>query len=131
MFAFSLINVYSTLISLLMIKPKTDSAAGIAGMVEDAALPRAVGHSATRRARKNTGRVTLSDLAALIGVTKVTVSRALNTPELVSVNTLERVRAAVQQTGYTPDLIAGSLASNRSRLIVALIPAIAGSVFQE
>ncbi|QCP54935.1 substrate-binding domain-containing protein [Trinickia violacea] len=73
----------------------------------------------------------MSDLAELIGVTKVTVSRALNTPELVSSETLERVRAAVQQTGYTPDLIAGSLASNRSRLIVALIPAIAGSVFQE
>ncbi|WP_231937011.1 LacI family DNA-binding transcriptional regulator [Caballeronia udeis] len=75
--------------------------------------------------------MTLSDLAALTGVTKVTVSRALNTPELVSVSTLERVRAAVQQTGYTPDLVAGSLASNRSRLIVALIPAMAGSVFQE
>ncbi|MEM5316430.1 LacI family DNA-binding transcriptional regulator [Paraburkholderia sp. JHI869] len=84
-----------------------------------------------RRARKNTGRVTLNDLARLIGVTKVTVSRALNNPELVSVETLERVREAVRQTGYTPDLIAGSLASNRSRLVVALIPAMAGSVFQE
>ncbi len=68
-----------------------------------------------RRARKSTGRVTLSDLAKLVGVTKVTVSRALNTPELVSSDTLERVRAAVRQTGYTPDLVAGSLASNRSR----------------
>nr|WP_322027729.1 LacI family DNA-binding transcriptional regulator [Burkholderia sp. BCC1977] len=85
----------------------------------------------SRRARKSTGRVTLSDLAKLVGVTKVTVSRALNTPELVSTDTLERVREAVRQTGYTPDLVAGSLASNRSRLIVALIPTIAGSVFQE
>jgi LacI family transcriptional regulator, gluconate utilization system Gnt-I transcriptional repressor len=75
--------------------------------------------------------VTLSDVAALVGVTKVTVSRALNTPSLVSVDTLERVREAVRQTGYTPDLVAGSLASNRSRLIVALIPAVAGGVFQE
>jgi len=87
--------------------------------------------TASRRARKNTGRVTLSDLARLTGVTKVTVSRALNSPDLVSSDTLERVREAVRQTGYTPDLIAGSLASNRSRLIVALIPAIAGGVFQE
>jgi len=131
MFAFSLINVYSTLISLSMTKPKTDSTAGIAGIFEDVALPAAADRTPSRRARKTTGRVTLSDLAALIGVTKVTVSRALNTPELVSVNTLERVRAVVQQTGYTPDLVAGSLASNRSRLIVALIPAMAGSVFQE
>jgi LacI family transcriptional regulator, gluconate utilization system Gnt-I transcriptional repressor len=131
MFAFSLINVCSTLILLSMTKPKTDSTAGIAGIFEDVALPAAADRTASRRARKTTGRVTLSDLAALIGVTKVTVSRALNTPELVSVNTLERVRAVVQQTGYTPDLVAGSLASNRSRLIVALIPAMAGSVFQE
>ena len=85
----------------------------------------------SRRARKNTGRVTLSDLARLTGVTKVTVSRALSNPALVSSDTLERVREAVRQTGYTPDLIAGSLASNRSRLVVALIPAMAGSVFQE
>ncbi|MGF6962433.1 LacI family gluconate utilization system Gnt-I transcriptional repressor [Paraburkholderia youngii] len=85
----------------------------------------------SRRARKNTGRVTLNDLARLTGVTKVTVSRALNSPELVSTDTLERVLEAVRQTGYTPDLIAGSLASSRSRLVVALIPAMAGSVFQE
>lgn len=87
--------------------------------------------SGARRARRGTGRVTLSDLAARLGVTKVTVSRALNTPELVSAETLARVREAVRETGYTPDLVAGSLASNRSRLVVALIPAMAGGVFQE
>jgi LacI family transcriptional regulator, gluconate utilization system Gnt-I transcriptional repressor len=90
-----------------------------------------VERNATRRARKNSGRVTLSDLAARVGVTKVTVSRALNTPELVSADTLARVLEAVRETGYTPDLIAGALASTRSDLIVALIPAMAGTVFQE
>lgn len=94
-------------------------------------VPAETAAPAARRARQRTGRVTLSDLAALIGVTKVTVSRALNDPALVSADTLARVREAVRQTGYTPDLVAGSLASNRSRLIVALIPAIGGSVFQE
>ncbi|MGU7768753.1 LacI family DNA-binding transcriptional regulator [Burkholderia sp. MR1-5-21] len=84
-----------------------------------------------RRARKNSGRVTLSDVAKRVGVTKITVSRALNTPELVSADTRDRVLAAVRETGYTPDLVAGALASTRSRLIVALIPTIAGSVFQE
>lgn len=83
------------------------------------------------RPRKNSGRVTLEDLAALVGVTKMTVSRALKDPALVSVDTLKRVQEAVRQTGYTPDLIAGSLASTRSRLVVALIPAVAGTVFQE
>ena len=84
-----------------------------------------------KRSRPRGGGVTLSDLARIVGVTKVTVSRALNTPELVSPDTLKRVQQAVRETGYVPNLVAGSLASNRSRLIVALVPSLAGSVFAE
>jgi LacI family gluconate utilization system Gnt-I transcriptional repressor len=75
--------------------------------------------------------VTLKQLAQMVGVTKVTISRALNTPHLVSAETLKRVQDAVRETGYIPNLLAGSLATNRSRLVVALIPTVAGSVFQE
>lgn len=93
---------------------------------EDGAAP-----PAPRRVRRNTGKgVTLKDLAEIVGVTKVTISRALNTPGQVSPDTLRRVQEAVQATGYVPNLVAGSLASNRSKLIVALIPSLAGSVFQ-
>lgn len=84
-----------------------------------------------KRSRPRGGSVTLSDLARIVGVTKVTVSRALNTPDLVSPDTLRRVQDAVRETGYVPNLVAGSLASNRSKLIVALVPSVAGSVFAE
>lgn len=84
-----------------------------------------------RRARRASGGVTLRELAQLVGVTKVTISRALNTPSLVSSDTLQRVQEAVRQTGYVPNLVAGALASNRSRLVVALVPSLSGSVFQE
>ena len=84
-----------------------------------------------RRARRASGGVTLRELAQLVGVTKVTISRALNTPALVSPDTLQRVLEAVRQTGYVPNLVAGALASNRSRLVVALVPSLSGSVFQE
>ena len=84
-----------------------------------------------RRARRASGGVTLRELAQLVGVTKVTISRALNTPSLVSPETLQRVQEAVRQTGYVPNLVAGALASNRSRLVVALVPSLSGSVFQE
>lgn len=84
-----------------------------------------------KRSRPRGTGVTLSDLARIVGVTKVTVSRALNNPELVSPDTLKRVQQAVRETGYVPNLVAGSLASNRSRLIVALVPSVAGSVFAE
>jgi LacI family gluconate utilization system Gnt-I transcriptional repressor len=84
-----------------------------------------------RSARRGTGGITLSDVAKLAGVSAITVSRALNTPAQVSPDTLQRVRDAVARTGYVPNLLAGGLASNRSRLVAALIPTIAGSVFLE
>ena len=83
------------------------------------------------RARKGTGGITLNDVAKLAGVSAITISRALNTPDRVSPDTLQRVRDAVARTGYVPNLVAGGLASNRSRLVAALIPTIAGSVFLE
>ena len=84
----------------------------------------------TRRApRKGRGGITLSHVAKLAGVSAITISRALNTPDRVSPETLARVREAVSRTGYVPNLLAGGLASNRSRLVAALVPTIAGSVF--
>ncbi|MBI2771338.1 MAG: LacI family DNA-binding transcriptional regulator [Burkholderiales bacterium] len=91
----------------------------------------AIAKPAVRAARKGSGGITLSDVAKLAGVSAITVSRALNTPERVSTDTLQRVRDAVARTGYVPNLLAGGLASNRSRLVAALIPTIAGSVFLE
>ncbi|WP_341894576.1 LacI family DNA-binding transcriptional regulator [Ferrovibrio terrae] len=72
---------------------------------------------------------TLADIAAEVGVTKITVSRALNTPDQLSPATLEKVRAAIKRSGYTPNLLAGSLSSNRSKLVVALVPSISGAMF--
>lgn len=86
---------------------------------------------AGRAARKGTGGITLSDVAKLAGVSAITISRALNTPDRVSPVTLKRVREAVARTGYVPNLLAGGLASNRTRLVAALLPTIAGSVFLE
>lgn len=60
-----------------------------------------------------------------------TVSRALNNPGLVAEETAERIRRAVHETGYVPNLIAGGLASNRSRLIAVVVPALANSIFNE
>ena len=86
---------------------------------------------AVRAARPGTGGITLNDVARLAGVSAITVSRALNTPASVSPDTLERVRGAIARSGYVPNLVAGGLASNRSRLVAALVPTIAGPVFLE
>ena len=79
--------------------------------------------------RRGSGGITLADVARLAGVSAITVSRALNTPDRVAPATLAQVRDAVGRTGYVPNLLAGGLASNRSRLVAALVPTIAGSVF--
>ena len=81
-----------------------------------------------RRARRGSGSITLADVAKLAGVS---ASRALNTPGRVSPDTLRRVREAIERTGYIPNMLAGGLASTRSRLVAALVPTIAGPVFLE
>src|ERR1700712_2900845 len=71
----------------------------------------------------------LDDVAALAGVSPSTVSRFLNQPNVVAPATAERIRAAIERTGYIPNLIAGGLASAKSGLIAVLIPHLANSIF--
>ena len=73
----------------------------------------------------------LDDVAAHAGVSTATVSRFLNNPEMVAEATAVRVRAAIQAVNYVPNFNAGTLAGNRSRLIAALVPDIAASIFND
>ena len=82
----------------------------------------------TTRKRARSG-VTIHDVAKLANVSIITVSRALNNPRQVSPETLKRVEEAVAQTSYVPNLMAGGLRSSRSRLVVALVPTLAGQLF--
>lgn len=94
--------------------------------MSDAAMP--TSRSPVPRA---TSSVTLADVARVAGVTGMTVSRALHRPERVRADTRERVLAAVRATGYVPNLLAGALASSKSRLVVLLLPTIATSIFTD
>jgi len=99
--------------------------------VPDNFLPVTHPKAGGRGPRRGSGGITLADVSKLAGVSAITVSRALNTPDRVSPETRERVRAAVERTGYVPNLLAGGLASNRSRLVAALVPTLSGPVFLE
>ena len=59
----------------------------------------------------------------------MTVSRALNTPQLVRPRTVEKVMQAVRATGYIPNALAGGLASRRSKLIAVVVPQINNNMF--
>src|ERR1700682_6383537 len=52
---------------------------------------------------------TMADVAAIAGVTKMTVSRVLRHPELVRTDTRERVLRVMGELGYVPNRLAGSL----------------------
>lgn len=83
------------------------------------------------RSRRHDSSVTLADVAKIAGVSPITVSRVVNHPDVVAPDTVARVREAIQRTGYVPNLLAGGLASRRSRLIAAIVPTIVNSIFAD
>ena len=73
----------------------------------------------------------MEDVARLAGVSTATVSRALNTPELVSHETRSRVLAAIEELDYRLNLAARSLRTNQTRTIAIVIPTISEPVINQ
>lgn len=88
-------------------------------------------HPDAQRQRRGSAQPTLQRVAEAAGVSPITVSRALNNPEQVKEATRTRVLEAVERLGYVPNLVAGSLASSRSRFIAVIVPSLANAVFIE
>jgi LacI family transcriptional regulator len=74
-------------------------------------------------------KVKLLDVARHAGVSAATVSRAIAQPELVSPETLARVRSSAAHLGYVPDGAARALASGRSMTIGAVVPTLDSAIF--
>jgi LacI family gluconate utilization system Gnt-I transcriptional repressor len=83
------------------------------------------------RKRRGSGRTTLHDVAELASVSAMTVSRYFNNKDSVGPDMQERIRAAIEQTGYVRNVFAGSLASARGRSVGMVIPHISGGVYAE
>jgi LacI family transcriptional regulator, gluconate utilization system Gnt-I transcriptional repressor len=79
--------------------------------------------------RPNIGSSTIDEVAAAAGVSTATVSRFFNSPDKLKEKTARRVQDAVNHIGYVPNLLAGGLASNRTRVIAAIIPSMTQSIF--
>jgi len=74
---------------------------------------------------------TLDDVARVSGLSPITISRALRHPHMVRPQTIEKVKQAIALTGYIPNMLAGGLASNRSRLIAAVVPQLSNAMFMD
>lgn len=72
---------------------------------------------------KRSGRFpTLKEIAKVTGYSVMTVSRALNHPEMVQKETREEILRAVKEKNYNPNSIARALSSGKTSIIYVYIP---------
>lgn len=67
-------------------------------------------------------RVSIKDIAEIVGVSHPTVSRALRGQGRMSDDTRERILSVAQEVGYTPSLMARGLVMQRSFCVGLLLP---------
>lgn len=77
------------------------------------------------------GRVTLSDIAERIGLTKVSISKALRDHPDISSQTKAQVKAIAREMGYTPNRLARSLTTDKTGTLGVIVPKIAHNFFAD
>lgn len=95
------------------------------------AAAKAVVAPAPRTPRRKLATHTIHDVAALAGVSSITVSRYFNAPDKVSEPVRERLREIIASTGYVPSQVAGRLASAQSRVVGAVMQNTASATFAD
>lgn len=75
--------------------------------------------------------VTLKQIAEALGISAMTVSRAINNRANVDDKTRERVLKKARSMGYTPNHVAKSLVSSKTYTIGVVIPEISHAFFPE
>ena len=66
--------------------------------------------------------ITIKDIAKEAGVSVSTVSRAINNAERVDKKTKEHIEKIINDLGYSPNVVARSLKTRRTRNIVLIVP---------
>ena len=74
-------------------------------------------------------QITLNDIAQKLGVSIITVSKALRGHPDISVATAELVKKTALEIGYTPNYMARNLAAGKSNTIGVVLPEIAHHFF--
>jgi LacI family transcriptional regulator, galactose operon repressor len=75
--------------------------------------------------------VTLADIARELGISKMTVSRAINNNPLINADTRERVLEVARRLNYQPNQHARALATSRSYLLGIVLPDLMNLYFAE
>jgi len=72
---------------------------------------------------------TIYDVAKIAGVSASTISRVMNTPEIVAEDTRQKVMNAVKELAYIPNMIAANMPRRRTNYIGLIIPDITNIFF--
>jgi len=70
--------------------------------------------------------VTIQDVAKAAGVSVSTISRVLNQKDDVATDTQDRIRAVIDQLGYTSNIAARSMRSRKLNMIGLIVPDLEG-----
>ncbi|ASJ72686.1 LacI family DNA-binding transcriptional regulator [Granulosicoccus antarcticus] len=76
-------------------------------------------------------RATLKDVAELSGVSEISVSRVMRNTPNISSTLRKKVEQAAATLNYTPNRVAGALASKSTQLLAVIVPSMSNSVFPE
>ncbi|MBN1562250.1 MAG: LacI family DNA-binding transcriptional regulator [Anaerolineae bacterium] len=80
---------------------------------------------------KQAKKLTLDDIAKLAGVSRATVSRVINKYPHITPDVRARVQKIISETGYQPNKIAQSLASQRTGIIGLVIPSATQTILSD
>ncbi len=81
--------------------------------------------------RPKSNKVTLRDIADIMGMTPATISKALRDGNDISEATREKVKKVAEDMGYQPNILARSLVQRRSYMIGVVVPNLRISFFSE
>ncbi len=85
----------------------------------------------SRNSRRGQKDVRIVDVARLAGVSTATVSRVLTSPNQATPLTQALVMQAVRRTGYVPNRVAQNLRTQRTMMVLAVVPNLNNPVFAE
>ena len=76
-------------------------------------------------------RITIGDVARVAGVSKQTVSRAINDKGEISASTKERIMQVVGELGYRPNRLARAMSTKNTFMVGLVVPDITNPFFPE
>ena len=87
--------------------------------------------SQMRQRKPGPRQVRIEDVARIVGVSAMTVSRVIREPERVAASTRVKIQEAMAAISYVPNRVAASLKSQRTGIIACIIPSIEHSFAAE